>query len=87
MRWQGACYAVAGWQGLHASIFHHPACRLGILLQWLPVVMDLLPTCFPLCVPALAAYSLNKYHYSGIGCCVVGITLVGVSSMLSGAFR
>jgi hypothetical protein len=31
-----------------------------------------------------ACCSLNRYHYGGIGCCVVGITLVGVSSMLSG---
>ncbi|PSC76686.1 Solute carrier family 35 member F6 [Micractinium conductrix] len=28
--------------------------------------------------------TLNRYHYGGIGCCVVGIALVGVSSMLSG---
>ncbi|KAI3438585.1 hypothetical protein D9Q98_001009 [Chlorella vulgaris] len=28
--------------------------------------------------------SLNKYHYRGIACCVVGIGLVGVSSILSG---
>lgn len=28
--------------------------------------------------------SLNRYHYGGIACCVVGICLVGVSSMLSG---
>ncbi|PRW59396.1 Solute carrier family 35 member F6 isoform B [Chlorella sorokiniana] len=28
--------------------------------------------------------SLNRWHYGGIGCCVLGITLVGVSSMLSG---
>ena len=32
-----------------------------------------------------ACCSLNRYHYGGIACCVVGITLVGVSSMLSGA--
>lgn len=29
--------------------------------------------------------SLNRYHYGGIACCVAGISLVGVSSMLSGA--
>lgn len=28
--------------------------------------------------------SLNRWHYGGIGCCVLGIALVGVSSMLSG---
>ena len=28
--------------------------------------------------------SLNRWHYGGIGCCMLGITLVGVSSMLSG---
>ncbi len=28
--------------------------------------------------------SLNRYHYAGIGCCVLGIALVGTSSMLSG---
>ncbi|KAI7844374.1 hypothetical protein COHA_002172 [Chlorella ohadii] len=28
--------------------------------------------------------SLNRWHYGGIACCVLGITLVGVSSMLSG---
>lgn len=28
--------------------------------------------------------SLNKFHYRGIGCCIAGITLVGVSSLLSG---
>jgi drug/metabolite transporter (DMT)-like permease len=28
--------------------------------------------------------SLNKLHYSGIGCCIAGITLVGLSSVLSG---
>lgn len=27
---------------------------------------------------------LNKYHFGGIGCCIVGITLVGASSLLSG---
>lgn len=30
--------------------------------------------------------TLNRYHYGGIGCCVVGIALVGVSSMLSGGW-
>ncbi|KAL4517050.1 hypothetical protein Ndes2437B_g06667 [Nannochloris sp. 'desiccata'] len=28
--------------------------------------------------------SLNKYHYSGIACCIAGITLVGASSLMSG---
>jgi Nucleotide-sugar transporter len=28
--------------------------------------------------------SLNKYHYSGIACCIAGITLVGTSSLMSG---
>ena len=28
--------------------------------------------------------SLNKLHYGGIGCCIIGITLVGLSSVLSG---
>ena len=27
---------------------------------------------------------LNSYHYGGIACCMVGISLVGVSSVLSG---
>ena len=27
---------------------------------------------------------LNRYHYGGIGCCILGITLVGASSLLSG---
>jgi drug/metabolite transporter (DMT)-like permease len=27
---------------------------------------------------------LNRYHFGGIGCCIVGITLVGVSSILAG---
>ena len=27
---------------------------------------------------------LNKYHFGGIGCCIVGITLVGVSSIMAG---
>ncbi len=31
--------------------------------------------------------SLNRWHYGGIACCVLGITLVGVSSMLSGERR
>lgn len=31
-----------------------------------------------------ASCSLNRYHYAGIGCCVLGIALVGTSSMLSG---
>jgi drug/metabolite transporter (DMT)-like permease len=30
------------------------------------------------------ARNLNKFHYGGIGCCVVGIGLVGISSVLSG---
>jgi len=28
--------------------------------------------------------SLNKYHYSGIACCITGIMLVGTSSLMSG---
>jgi len=28
--------------------------------------------------------SLNKYHYSGIACCIAGIMLVGASSLMSG---
>lgn len=27
---------------------------------------------------------LNRYHFGGIGCCIIGITLVGVSSIMAG---
>jgi len=28
--------------------------------------------------------SLNKWHYGGIACCIAGITMVGVSSLMAG---
>lgn len=27
---------------------------------------------------------LNRYHFGGIGCCIIGITLVGISSIMAG---
>lgn len=50
----------------------------GARLLRLPLV---LPPVLPV---VLHACSLNRYHYGGIACCVTGIALVGVSSMLSG---
>lgn len=37
-----------------------------------------------LSLPCTLPCSLNKYHYSGILCCVIGIGLVGYASTMAG---